>query len=71
MRIIKVSEGITWKDFQEKFGKFFRISSPTRRIEAMKAEYKRLTGREPKDEVPEKPKRQPRNRSKKQEEGNS
>lgn len=62
MRIAKVPDGISWKSFQEKYRKFFLISSEPRRIEAMGREYKRLTGREPKDEAPEKPKRQPSRR---------
>jgi hypothetical protein len=70
MPIIKVPEGITWKDFQEKYRKFFPISSISRRNEVMGREFKRLTGREPKDEVTEKARRQPRQRTNK-EKGNS
>lgn len=54
MRIIKVEDGITWKDFRTKYRKFFRISYEPKALEVMGKEYKRLTGREPVDEKPKK-----------------
>lgn len=50
MRIASVPNGITWKEFREKYSKFFRISYAPKLQEVMAKEYTRLTGREAKDD---------------------
>lgn len=74
MKISSVREGITWKDFLTEYRKFFRISFEPKLIEAMGKEYKRLTGRDPVDEI-EKPKRsshyKPRNKPSESKQNNS
>lgn len=46
-RIIEVPVGMTWTEFADKFGKFFPISDDTARIDLLKSEFVRLTGRTP------------------------
>ncbi len=52
MKISLRDKSISWKDFQNQFGKFFLISSEPKRKAAMEKEYERLTGR--KAETPKK-----------------
>lgn len=46
-RIISIPDGMTWKEFAVKYDKFFPISNESARIEKLKREYTRLTGKNP------------------------
>lgn len=48
-RILKVREGITWEEFLSEYGNFFPISYEPKRIEKLKSEYFRLTGKKAED----------------------
>lgn len=56
MRISLSDRNITWKEFREKFSKFFPISYQPKKLKVMGEKYKELTGRDPVDEKPKKQK---------------
>lgn len=49
MKIVHVDPKTTWEDFQKKFRKAFPVSDDAKRTALMKAEYKKWTGKEPKE----------------------
>ncbi len=63
MKIHKVKPDITWEEFKEKFGKKFKVSNEAKRTELVKAEFTRLTGRNPEDDGKVKRFKQPTGRT--------
>ena len=46
-QITYIDQDMSWDDFQKKFWKFFPISSEPLKLQKLREEYKRLTGKDP------------------------
>lgn len=44
-RIVKIPDGMTWKEFKEKYFGFFPVSNKWQQIQKLKDEFERLTGK--------------------------
>ena len=44
-RIVAIPKNMSWKEFNEKYKRFFPISDDNKRNQKLKAEYERLTGK--------------------------
>lgn len=47
VRFISLPKGMKWEEFSEKYAKFFRISNPSKRREALKAQWIKMGGKDP------------------------